>query len=287
MKAREIKLEVEAAIATAKKEIIVRFRYPTWLIFWAIMPIFWFIPLVFQGYALVGSRFSNSFMQLAGNADYITFNILGSALYSYVASSLWGMGLSLRREQWQGTLEAIFISPASKFSILLGKAISDSLITSFYSIVQFVIMSLLFGVRIEVKEIITVVLIIILMVAALYGIGFIIAGIVLAYKEPGALLNFIDSLISIVCPLSYPMKALDLALGSIGTFLIYIGLLFPLTYALESIRGILMPNYKPIVSVEISTIIIFLMFILFLNIGLSLFNYIERKSKKEGTTGAY
>ncbi|MEM0171961.1 MAG: hypothetical protein QXV57_05315, partial [Thermoproteota archaeon] len=102
---RSLILDLKVSTSTAKKELLINFRYSLWVIFWAVMPVFWLTPMIFQGEALIGGRSSSSFATLAGNADFITFNIIGSSLYAYVMSALWGMGLSLRREQWSGTLE--------------------------------------------------------------------------------------------------------------------------------------------------------------------------------------
>jgi len=213
-------LELKASLSTAKKEILVNLRYPLWVVFWAIMPIFWLAPFILQGRALVGGRFSESFGELTGTKDFITFAIIGSSLYAYVMSALWGTGLSLRREQWGGTLEMILISPCNKFSILFGKALSDSILTSFYAIIQFALASLIFGAMVKVENLGFAISVVLLMILAFYGIGFVLSGVILMYKEPGALLNFVDTLIYTICPVNYPLRALMLFLGSAGYYML-------------------------------------------------------------------
>lgn len=284
---RNFTLELKVSISTAKKELLINFRYPLWVIFWAIMPVFWLAPLIFQGQALIGGRFSSSFAMLSGNSDFITFNIIGSSLYAYVMSALWGMGLSLRREQWSGTLETIMISPCNKFFILLGKAISDSLLTTFYAVVQFVLASLLFGVKVKLENLTYAVLVLLLMIFALYGVGFLLSGIILMYKEPGALLNFVNTLISIICPVNYPLKALVFVFESIGYYFLFIGLLFPLTPALEAIRALLLPSFDPFVEITLALFYLMIISVILLFLGTFLFNYVERRARKAGTLGTY
>ena len=283
----ELVLELKALLYTAKKEILVNLRYPLWVVFWAIMPIFWLAPFIFQGHALVGGRFSESFGELAGSMDFITFAIIGSSLYAYVMSALWGIGLSLRREQWGGTLEMLLISPCNKFSILFGKALSDSFLTSFYAIVQFVLASLLFGASIRFENMFFAVLIVVLMVLSLYGIGFVLSGVILMYKEPGALLNFIDTLIYTICPVNYPLRTLILFLGGVGYYITMVSIVFPLTPALEAVRTLLLPSFNPYFSIAVAVLYLIAATVVFLVIGMLLFNFVEKKIRKKGGMEAY
>lgn len=280
-------LELKASLSTAKKEILVNLRYPLWVVFWAIMPIFWLAPFILQGHALVGGRFSESFGELAGTKDFITFAIIGSSLYAYVMSALWGMGLSLRREQWGGTLEMILVSPCNKFSILFGKALSDSILTSFYAIIQFVLASLIFGAMVNVENIAFAISIVLLMILALYGIGFVLSGVILMYKEPGALLNFVDTLIYTICPVNYPLRALMLFLGSAGYYVTMVSILFPLTPALEIVRALLLPSFNPYLNVAIAISCLVATMVVFLIGGMLLFNFVEKRIRKKGGVEAY
>ncbi|MCS7138528.1 MAG: ABC transporter permease [Crenarchaeota archaeon] len=284
---RNIIPELKVSVSTAKKEIMVNLRYPLWVIFWAIMPIFWLAPFIFQGHALVGGRFSEFFEELAGSGDFVTFAIIGSSLYAYVMSALWGMGLSLRREQWGGTLEAILISPCNKFSVLFGKALSDSILTSFYAIVQFALASMFFGATVRLENIFYVVLVVLLMILALYGIGFVLSGVILMYKEPGALLNFVDTLIYTICPVNYPLKALMLFLGGAGYYIVMVSIFFPLTPTLEILRTLLLPSFKPYINIALAASYLIVATIVFLTIGMLLFNFVEKKIREKGGIEAY
>jgi ABC-2 type transport system permease protein len=280
-------LELKASLYTARKEILVNLRYPLWVVFWAIMPIFWLTPFIFQGYALVGGRSSESFGELAGSMDFITFAIIGSSLYAYVMSALWGMGLFLWWELWGGRLDTILISPCNKFSILFGKALSDSILTSFYAIVQFVLASLLFGASIRVENMFFAVLIVVLMVLSLYGIGFVLSGVILMYKEPGALLNFVDTLIYTICPVNYPLRTLILFLGGVGYYVTMVSIVFPLTPALEAVRTLLLPSFNPYLGIAVAVSYLIAATVVFLVAGMLLFNFVEKRIRRRGGIEAY
>jgi hypothetical protein len=80
------------------KNIKTTLAYPSIFIFWAIFPIFWFIPFILQGQAFVGGLESASFEQVTGTADYIPFIVIGAVFNSYVNTLLYGMGENIRRQ---------------------------------------------------------------------------------------------------------------------------------------------------------------------------------------------
>jgi hypothetical protein len=107
------------------------------------------------------------------------------------------------------------------------------------------------------------------------------------YKEPGALLNFVNTLISIVCPVNYPLKALVFVFESMGYYLLILGLLFPLTPALEAVRTLLLPSFDPFVGITLALFSLILASVVLLIAGMLLFNYVDEKARKKGTLGTY
>ncbi|MGW8289302.1 MAG: hypothetical protein ACWGNP_03425, partial [Candidatus Bathyarchaeia archaeon] len=64
------------------KNIKTLLAYPTIIVFWAIFPIFWFIPFILQGEAFVGGLESSSFAEITGTGEYIPFIVIGAILSS-------------------------------------------------------------------------------------------------------------------------------------------------------------------------------------------------------------
>jgi len=128
--------------------------YPVVFIFWAIFPIFWFIPFILQG-----------------TPEFIPFVVLGAILNSFVLTSLYGMGESIRREAYRGTLDYILSSPCNKAFILIGKALSESISSTIFAISQLAICVLFFGIQLTLGIIIPVIFIIILLILGLYGMA--------------------------------------------------------------------------------------------------------------------
>ena len=102
---------VRAIRTVLYKNLLHLTRYKFDLMFWAILPILWVIPVILQGQAMAGGSTSTAFAQLAGTEDYLTFVIIGSVLFGFVMSALWGAGNAIRWEQQSGTLQSLWSAP--------------------------------------------------------------------------------------------------------------------------------------------------------------------------------
>ncbi|UCC27598.1 MAG: ABC transporter permease [Candidatus Bathyarchaeota archaeon] len=253
--------------------------YPIVFVFWAIFPIFWFIPFVLQGQAFVGGLQSPSFGEVAGTEEFIPFIILGAILNSYVLTSLYGMGESIRREAYRGTLDYILSSPCNKAFILIGKALSESFSSTLYAISQLAISILFFGMELTLGIIMPVIFIIILLILGLYGLALILAAASLRYKQAHDMAHALEYVFYVFSPVRYPVASLPLW-GQI------IGRLLPLTYALIAVRSlILLKQNLPAIYLEILALLI-IDGIMILT-GFYLFNWMEEKTKTSGTISHY
>jgi ABC-2 type transport system permease protein len=253
--------------------------YPVIFVFWTIFPIFWFIPFILQGEAFIGGLQSSSFAELTGTSEFIPFVVLGAILNSYVLTSLYGMGESIRREAYRGTLDYILSSPCNKAFILIGKAVSESIKSTIYATSQLVICILFFGIQLTLGVIFPIIFIIILLILGLYGIALILAAVSLKYKQAHDLAHTMEYVFSIFSPVHYPLAQLPLWAQIIGRLL-------PLTYALIAVRSLMLLHQN------ISTLYLQILILLIIDIttifgGFYLFNWMEAKTKTSGTISHY
>ena len=216
-----------------KKNMKFLMAYPVIFIFWAIFPIFWFIPFILQGQAFVGGLQSINFGQITGTEDYISFIVIGAVLNSYVNTLLYGMGESIRREAVQGTLDYVFTAPCNKAYVLIGKALSESVSSTIFATSQLTISVLLFGMVFTFEVMLPVLVIIILLILGLYGLSLVLAAFSLMYKQSHDVSETIGYFFYVFSPIRYPIESLP-------TWAQIVGKLIPLTYALIIIRGILL-----------------------------------------------
>ena len=256
------------------KNIKTLLAYPTIIIFWAIFPIFWFIPFILQGEAFVGGLESSSFAEITGTGEYIPFIVIGAILSSYVNTLLYGMGENIRKEAYQGTLDYVLAAPCNKAYVLIGKAVSESLSSTIFAISQLTISVLLFGMNITLGVMVPVSFIIILLILGLYGMSLLMAAFSLMYKQSYDLSESIGYIFYIFSPVRYPVESLPMWAQIIGKFI-------PLTYALIIVRSLMLLG-TDLSAVYLDVLALLIIDVVLLLAGLYLFNKIEKKTRKSG-----
>ncbi len=256
------------------KNIKTLLAYPTIIVFWAIFPIFWFIPFILQGQAFVGGLESTNFAQITGTGEYIPFIVIGAVLNSYVNTLLYGMGENIRKEAYQGTLDYVLAAPCNKAYVLIGKAISESLSSTIFATSQLTISVLLFGMSITLGMILPVFFITILLILGLYGIALIMAAFSLMYKQSYDLSESIGYIFYIFAPVRYPIESLP-------TWAQIFGKLIPLTYALIIVRSFMLLG-TDFSTVYLEVIALLIIDIALLLAGFYLFSWMEEKTRKSG-----
>ena len=249
--------------------------YPAILVFWAVFPIFWFIPFILQGQAFVGGLQSASFAQITGSGEYVPFIVIGAVLNSYVNTLLYGMGENIRREAYQGTLDYVLVAPCNKVYVLIGKALSESFSSTIFAVSQLAISVLLFGMNITLGVIAPVFFIIILLILGLYGMALILAAVSLMYKQSYDLSESIGYIFYIFAPVRYPIESLP-------TWAQIFGKLIPITYALIIVRSIMLLG-ADLSAAYLEVIALIIIDAVLLIAGFYLFNWMEKKTRKSGT----
>lgn len=253
--------------------------YPIIFVFWAVFPIFWFIPFIFQGQAFVGGLQSASFGQITGTEEFIPFIVIGSVLNSYVNTLLYGMGESIRREALQGTLDYVLVAPTNKVYVLIGKALSESISSTMFAASQLAISALLFGMNLTLGVMLPVFLIVILLILGLYGLSLVLAAFSLLYKQSHDVSETIGYVFYVFSPVRYPLESLPFWAQIFGKII-------PLTYALIIVRSIMLLGaslsslyFEVLALLAIDAVLIFA--------GFYLFNWMENKAKKSGAISHY
>lgn len=253
--------------------------YPIIFVFWAVFPIFWFIPFIFQGQAFVGGLQSASFGQITGTEEFIPFIVIGSVLNSYVNTLLYGMGESIRREALQGTLDYVLVAPTNKVYVLIGKALSESISSTIFAASQLAISALLFGMNLTLGVMLPVFLIVILLILGLYGLSLVLAAFSLLYKQSHDVSETIGYVFYVFSPVRYPLESLPFWAQIFGKII-------PLTYALIIVRSIMLLGaslsslyFEVLALLAIDAVLIFA--------GFYIFNWMENKAKKSGAISHY
>ncbi len=253
--------------------------YPVVFIFWAIFPVFWFIPFILQGQAFVGGLTSQSFGEISGTPEFIPFIVLGAVLNSYVLTSLYGMGESIRREAYRGTLDYILSSPCNKAFILIGKALSESISSTIFAMTQLAVCILFFSFNVAVGVILPVIFITVLLILGLYGMALILAALSLKYKEAHDVAHTMEYVFSVFAPVRYPLASLPLWAQVVGRIL-------PLTYALIAVRSLMLLK-QGFSTIYLEVLVLLIIDVIAIFGGFYLFSWMEERTRKSGAISQF
>jgi ABC-2 type transport system permease protein len=269
-----------AAIIIAKKNLRLALRYPANLLIWGIMPVMWFAPFILMATAIAGPETSTYFTELSGFDDYITFSVIGWFVIMFLDNSIWGIGNNFRWEQFSGTLEPLFMAPVPRVSLLLGAAFSDSVQAVFQTGVLLALSTLIFGPRYTWVQVLPICIILLVMIIALYGFGFMVAGLIIVFKDPSVLTQLVSEVTWMISPVQYPLAALP---GPVR----FVAYLIPTTLAIVTIRELAITGVMNLIGFLSTLAGLGLVTILFWTLGIGSFRYAERWSRQRGSMGGF
>jgi len=227
--------DLRAFGAAARKEWRLLRRYPSLFIGFLFWPIA--LPTAYvlqaQGYAGGSAAATSAFASRAGTGEIAGFLFLGWAAYMWISMILWGPGTALRTEQVRGSLEAIFITPASRLVVIFGPAVSQVVWALWMFAVVGVAMWLFFGVELGLAAVLRALAVILIAVPALYGLGALFAAVVLRFGEVHALVQSVRGVFTVFCGMTFPIIILpEWARG--------VALALPPTYLIGDLRRVLL-----------------------------------------------
>lgn len=231
----DLAADLRAFGAAVRKEWRLLRRYPGAFISFVFWPIALPLAYVFQAEAFSGGRADTTaaFVERTGTNEVAGFLFVGWATYMWLSTILWGAGTSLRTEQVRGTLEAIFLTPASRLVVLFGPAGSQLVWAVWIFLVVGIALWVGFGVTIGIAEILRGFAVLVVGIPALYAIGALFAAIVLRFGEVHALVQGVRGLFTAVCGMSFPIVVLP-------DWAQTVALSLPPTYLIADLRAVLL-----------------------------------------------
>lgn len=266
--------------AMVRKEFIVKTRYPVELFasfaqLFIMIAIFTLATLTFTSGGEAGTAGSG--------VNIYSIVIYGFIPFIFLTETLWGIGVNIRREQLQGTLESVFLSPASQAASLISRVILTLAWTSILSLLAIVLMVVLTK-EIPYHNLPLGLYILGMTLLGTFGIGFAFAAITLRIKQTAqTLANVFQFSFMVFCAPFIPFAVLP-------AWALAISRLIPLAYGVDAFRSTLMnypPGYPELAPMHIELIIITLFGLLAPPLGLWLYYREEERARKQGSLGIY
>lgn len=265
--------------AMTRKELIIMTRYPVEFVS-AFIRIF----LIIAVFTLAGKMFvapSKSLTGSLGNVSGIV--VYGFILFVFLSDTLWTIGYNVRNEQLQGTLEQLYLSPASKFSSLVSRTANTLLWTGLLCIASVVLMEAVTG-RVPYYNPWLGLYLLVMDLAGTFGIGFAFAALTLRIKETAqTAANILQFGFLILCANFFPFSVLPPALLSISR-------LIPLSYGVDAFRSSLMgfpPGYPELAPIQVEIVIVTAFGVLMPFLGYYLYQWAEHVARHTGSLSEY
>ena len=243
------------------------FREKSWVAFEILLPF------------LATSAFVFVYRALQAPPEYIGFVVLGGAMTAFWLNVIWMMASQLWWEKSQGNLELYFAAPMSIMSVLFGMAIGGIFMSSTRAVVVLVIASIVFGVQFEVQQWGLLLIVFFLTLAALYGMGMMLASLFLMWgREAFHLTQLFTEPVYFVSGLNFPVARL----GFIGALALAT---IPLAVGLDAMRQLAFPDSTypagtPPPALE--ALILVAMTVVFLLAARWMLRKLERMARQEG-----
>ena len=211
----------------------------------------------------------------------IAFIMLGTVLQDFVNLGLTSFNKAISREQVEGTLEFLLLSPTRLFTLLICESIWNTTLTSIGAALGLAITVYIFGVNLGNANYISCIVVLALLVLSMAGIGMISAGIVLVTKQGDPIAWLFGYLIGLLSGMLYPVEALPPMLQQIAYVI-------PVTYAMRSARLTLLRGYTlshPIVAYDAT--MLFISALITIPLGAFSFKFGFKKARIDGSLGEY
>jgi ABC-2 type transport system permease protein len=265
--------------AMTRKELIIMTRYPI-----EFVSSFARIFLIIAIFTLAGKTFNTTSKGLSGSLGNVSGVVIyGFILFVFLSDTLWTIGYNVRNEQLQGTLEQLYLSPASKFLSLVSRVANTLLWTGLLCVVSVILMQAMTGRLVFYNPWLGAYLLL-MSLAGTFGIGFAFAALTLRIKETAqTVANILQFGFLILCANFFPFSALPPALLSISR-------LIPLSYGVDSFRSTMMgfpPGFPELAPIQIEIVIVTAFGVLMPVLGYYLYQRAEHTARNTGSLSEY
>jgi ABC-2 type transport system permease protein len=242
-------------------------------------PFVYLFPYFLYGFALLGGRYSEHLRSITGISDMVAYTFIGYLFIGFLNTACWAMGFSLRKEQWFGTLETIFVAPVPRWVYVAGMALHSTCHQGLIMLIQAVVITTFFAIVLQMSGMFVTLAVVLLMLLGLYGLGIIVAGLTIALKQWWVVSEALSTLIVVVTPIAYPLAVLPIVLRKASMFL-------PTTYGIIGVRHLLLGE-ELVVSMPTIFLRLTLILIVWLTFGMIVFLIMDRYGRRKGSLSIY
>lgn len=211
--------------------------------------------------------------------NYFSYVLVSMAFFSYIGVGIGSFSSRIRREQLQGTLESLLLTPTKTSTILLGMGLWNFIFASIDVVLYICLGIFLFKINFSNINIVSSLIIFVLTIVSFSSLGIISASFIMVFKRGNPLTWMMNSLQGLLGGVYFPVTVMPPFLKLLSKFL-------PITYA---VRGMELAIYKGYSAAELQYEIgfLFLLSVLLTPLSLASFKYALKKARQQGSLVQY
>lgn len=264
--------------AHVRKELVVMMRYP--LEFAGSFAQTFLMVAVFTLAALLFAPPGG-----AGGGSAVVSGVMsyGFVIFIFFTETLWTLGCSIRREQRQGTLEHLYVSPASRGAVLVSRAAVVLLWTGLLCVMSVALMGALVG-ELPVRNLLFGSVVLAFALSGIFGVGFAFAGLVLRAGETSqTLATVFQFAFMVACAPFFPF-------GVLPEWMLAVARLIPVAHGVDLFRSALMgfpPGFPELAPPAVGTGVVVVSGLFLPALGFWFYRRSEEWARRRGSLSDY
>jgi ABC-2 type transport system permease protein len=275
----ELRQEWRAALAIARKQLLIASRYRFGAINQVFQPLYQtLIPSILLGATFAIGGEAVGLAETAGTTDLVGYLFLGMLALNLSSAGFWTVAFSIKQELDVGTLEPGWLTPTRRETFVLGMTLAGLLLAVIATVILIGVGIWLFGVRLAPALAIAVPIVALTAIGVL-GIGYLIGAIVLRMRDASFFVDSADFIFVAVSGAAFPIVVLP-------DLVRWVAYLLPMTYALDLMRvGAL--GTRPILPPAVEWVMLGITSIAFVVVGRWAWLRTEHRMRRLGTLGQH
>ncbi len=246
-------IEVNAIYVIVARELKKFIRERSRLLSTVARPLLWLF--------LVGGGLSR-IVPARDGMDYLQFVFPGILGMTILFSSIFS-AISIIWDKEFGYMKEILAAPVSRFSIVIGKALSGTIVSTIQAFIVLLLFPFL-GLHLGVIQIIGVIFVSLILSFTITTVGILIATFYESFESFSIIMNFIVMPMFFLSGAMYPVKLLPEVLK-------FLAKINPLTYGVDALKNVIFPDIQGAMSADFPLFmdmgVIFFVAVLFMFVG--------------------
>lgn len=253
-------------IATALGEVARVRAYAIEIVRWPLYPVIYYSTLLLA-YQVSG----RSIVDGVSAEGFLFVGTIGMVLWT---STIWASGYAIEMERTEGTINSLFLTPASRAAVVFGRGIGSYAIFIVPTLAVLTILAVLTGATFDIQSPVAVVLSFLALTLGALSIGYVLAGGFVLTRRANMWANFLQSPI-------YLLSGMVVPVSDLPDWLEWFAKVFPMSAGMSALRDSLLLGAGlgdiagPLLRFSLSSLVL-------LGIGTFLLRRVEHVAKRGG-----